>query len=96
MKEIEIVKIMNKATKYLKNENGENTGIYDRIENYLENEAFFYMLNKEDAIKLLITVGVHEKSLMNTYDKLVNKETYDDLISRNVISQDDEKVLIKF
>ena len=64
-----IIKIMNEAMIRLKTSKNENCEKNEKIKEFLEDEALFFKIKKETALKVLINVGVNEEKL----DKIIVK-----------------------
>lgn len=96
MDEIIVIKVMNEAQKRVLMDKGENTDKNDKIEKYLQDEAFFYKINKETAFKILTYVGVNKQELENTYNKLVCPAVFYRLIREDKLRVDDPSVIIKY
>lgn len=96
MDEFIMVKVMNEAMKRLLTDKGEDTRKNDKIEEYLQDEAFFYKIKKEKAFKLLSCVGVRNEELEKVYNKLVCPYVYYRLVRENKLKTDDPTVIVKF
>ena len=64
-----IIKIMNEAMLRLKMSKNEDCEKNEKIKEFLEDEALFFKIKKEIAIKVLTNVGVKEEKLEETYLK---------------------------
>ena len=93
MDEFIVIKVMNEAMLRLKKSKNENYVINDKIKKYLEDEALFFKIKKDSAIKILTCVGVAEDKLEVTYLKLIRKEMYDKLIKNGKIKATDNLVV---
>ena len=93
MDEFIVIKVMNEAMLRLKKSKNENYVINDKIKKHLEDEALFFKINKDTAIKVLISVGVSEDKLEETYLKLIKKEMYDKLVRKGKIKSTDNLVV---
>ena len=91
-----IIKIMNEAMMRLKMSKNEDYEKNKKIKEFLEDEALFFKIKKEHAIKLLISVGVKEENLEETYQKLTEKNTYDNLIKKGIIDIEDNNLVVKY
>lgn len=89
MDEFIVIKVMNEAMLRLKNSKNEDSSFNEKIKEYLQDEAFFFKINKESAFKVLIGVGVLDEKLEETYQKLIPKSTYDRLLQKGVIKTTD-------
>ena len=76
-----------------KNENCEKN---EKIKNFLEDEALFFKIKKKTAIKVLINVGVNEEKLEETYQKLTEKNIYDNLIRKGKIDPKNDTLIVKY
>ena len=61
-----IIKIMNEAMLRLKMSKNEDCEKNEKIKEFLEDEALFFKIKKEIAIKVLTNVGVKEEELEET------------------------------
>ena len=93
MNEFLVIKIMNEAMLRLHKSKNENYVQNEKINEYLKDEAFFFKIHKNIAIKILVCVGVAEDKLELTYLKLVKKEVYDKLIKEHKIKATDNLVV---
>lgn len=89
MDEFIVIKVMNEAMLRLKDSKNEDSSFNEKIKEYLQDEAFFFKINKENAFKVLIGVGVLDEKLEETYQKLIPKSTYDRLLQKGVIKTTD-------
>jgi len=94
--EFTIIVVMNEAMlKTLKDKNAN----YDEnveIKKYLEDEAFFFKINKSEAYKVLQKVGVRQESLEDIYKKLTSPNIFYNLLNQGKIKQDDTNLIIKY
>ena len=74
--EFKVVTIMNKAMIKTLKENQQNYDENLKIKKYLEDEAFFFKIEKEKAQIILKKIGVQEIQLENVYKKLVSPSVY--------------------
>ena len=93
MNEFIVIKVMNEAMLKLKKSKHQNYVINEKIKKKLEDEAFFFKINKDIAIKVLTCVGVSELTLEKTYLKLIRKEMYDKLVKNGRIKTNDNLVV---
>lgn len=91
-----IIKIMNEAMLRLKRSKKEHCKRNEKIKEFLEDESLFFKIRKEIAIKVLINVGVKEEKLEETYQKLIEKNMYDNLIRKGKIDPKDDNIIIKY
>lgn len=96
MDEFIMVKVMNEAMKKLLIDKGEDTKKNNKIEELLQDEAFFYKINKEKAYVILNCVGIRNKELEKVYNKLVCPYVYYRLVRENKLKIDDPNIIIKF
>ena len=96
MDKFAIVKIMNEAMLRLKISKNEDCEKNEKIKEFLEDEALFFKIKKETAIKILINVGVNEEMLEETYQKLIEKNMYDYLIRKGKIDPKDDKLIVRY
>lgn len=95
MDEFVVIKVMNEAMiKLLKSKN-ENCNTNLKIKEFLQDEAFFFKINKNNAYKILLSVGVKKEQLEQTYQKLISPIVYYNLIKKGTISATD-KLVIKY
>ena len=96
MNEFTIIVVMNEAKlKTLKDKNAN----YDenvKIKKYLEDEAFFFKINKLEAFNILKNVGVRQESLEEVYKKLTSPNIFYNLLNSGKIKSDDMKLVIKY
>ncbi len=91
-----IIKIMNEAMLRLKMSKNEDCEKNEKIKEFLEDEALFFKIKKEIAIKVLTNVGVKEEKLEETYQKLIEKNMYDNLIRKGKIDPKDDNLIVKY
>lgn len=91
-----IIKVMNEAMIRLKMSKNENCERNETIKKFLEDEAIFFKIKKETAIKVLTNVGVKEEKLEETYQKLIQRDMYYNLIRKGKIDPKDDKLIVKY
>lgn len=91
-----VIIIMNEAKIKLAKEKDTSYDANLQIRELLKDRAYFYKINKEDAYKILRSVGVLEEMLPETYVKLVNREIYDNLVISRKLNPNDSDIIIKF
>ena len=91
-----VIIIMNEAKIKLAKEKDTSYDANLQIRELLKDRAYFYKINKEDAYKILRSVGVLEEMLPETYIKLVNREIYDNLVISRKLNPNDSDIIIKF
>lgn len=87
---------MNEAKIKLAKEKNKPYDINLQIRKKLKDRAIFYKIDKEEAYKILLTVGVAEEMLIETYVKLVNREKYDNLVITGKLNPNDNDIIIRF
>lgn len=96
MDEFKIIVVMNEAMlKTLKDKNvnyDENV----KIQKFLEDEAFFFKINKSEAYNILQNVGVRQESLEEVYKKLTSPNIFYNLLNSGKINADDVNLIIKY
>lgn len=96
MDEFFVIKVMNEAMQKLLESKGENSLLNQKINKCLQDESFFYKINKEIALKILLSVGVKADRLESTYIKLVNPSVYYKLVKEGKIDINDKNLVIKY
>lgn len=96
MDKFTIIKIMNEAMIRLKISKNEDYEKNEKIKEFLEDEALFFKIKKETAIKVLMNVGVNEEELEETYQKLTEKNMYYNLIKKGKIAPKDDRLIVKY
>lgn len=91
-----VIKVMNEATLRLKMSKNENYEENKKIKEFLEDEALFFKIKKETALKVLISVGVNKDNLEETYQKLIEKNVYNNLIQKGKIDPKDPNLKVKY
>lgn len=89
MDEFIVIKVMNEAMLRLKKSKNEDYTKNEKLKEYLEDEALFFKVKKDNAIKILISVGVNSEKLEETYQKLTNKNLYYKLIQEGKLKSTD-------
>lgn len=96
MDEFKVINVMNEAMlKLLKDKNAD----YEenlKIQKYLEDETFFFKINKSEAYKILQSVGIRPESLEEVYKKLTSPNVFYDLLNSGKINADDNDLVIKY
>lgn len=96
MDEFKIITIMNEAMLKLLKDKNNNYDKNLKIKKFLEDEAFFFKINKSSAYEILQTIGVKEDRLEEVYKKLVSQNVYYDLLNKGKIDENDEYLVIKY
>ena len=91
-----IIKIMNEAMLRLKMSKKEDCKKNEKIKEFLKDEALFFKIKKETAIKVLTSVGVNKEKLEETYQKLIEKNVYDDLVKKGKIDPKDINLKVRY
>lgn len=91
-----IIKIMNEAMLQLKKSKNEDCEKNEKIKEFLEDEVLFFKIKKEIAIKILLSVGVKKEKLEETYQKLIEKNMYDNLVRKGKINPEDNNLIVKY
>ena len=96
MNEFRIIKIKNETTLEILKENKADYALNEKIQNYLQDEAIFFKISKQNAMKILEAVGVKKEELERTYQKLIEAQIYYELVKRGKIKPEDKNVVIKY
>ncbi len=91
-----VIKVMNEAMIRLRRSKNEDCEKNEKIKKFLEDEALFFKIKKETAIRILISVGVKTEKLEETYQKLIEKDVYENLIRKGKINSNDNKLIVKY
>ena len=67
-----------------------------KIKEYLQDEAFFFKIDKEKAYQILKSVGVKDNQLENVYKKLISPNMFYDLLNKGKIDIEDKNLIIKY
>ena len=87
---------MNEAMLELLKEKGGNFEENLKIKEYLQDEAFFFKIDKEKAYQILKSVGVKDNQLENVYKKLISPNMFYDLLNKGKIDIEDKNLIIKY
>ena len=90
-----VIKVMNEAMIRLRRSKNEDCEKNEK-KKFLEDEALFFKIKKETAIRILISVGVKTEKLEETYQKLIEKDVYENLIRKGKINSNDNKLIVKY
>lgn len=94
--EFKVISVMNEAMlKTLKDKNLNYTENL-KIEEMLKDESLFFKINKEEAYRILTTIGVKNEQLDSAYKKLISTDYFYDLVNRGIINPNDESLIIKY
>ena len=96
MNEYIIIKVMNEATIKSLKRKGEDYLINEKIKKCLEDESFFFKIDKKMAIEILSQIGIKAESIENVYQKLINQSEYKRLINEKKIEPNDKNIIIKY
>lgn len=96
MDEFVVIKVMNEAMLRLKKSKNEDYTKNEKIKEFLQDEAIFFKIRKEMALKVLISVGVNEEKLEETYQKLITKNMYENLIRKGKINPETDNLFVKY
>ncbi len=96
MDEFQVIVIMNESMLKLLKDKNANYEENLKIRGYLEDEGFFFKIDKLKAFKILQNVGVKKETLEEVYKKLVSSNKFYDLLNKGKIRADDNKLIIKY
>lgn len=96
MDEFKVIVVMNEAMLNLLNQKNANAEKNLKIQEFLQDEAFFFKISKLDAFKILQNVGVKQEQLESTYKKLISSDVFYDLLNRGKIKAEDKNLMIKY
>ena len=96
MDEFKVIEIMNETMIEVKKETNKDYEINLKIKQDLQNETFFFKIDKEKAFEILKNVGVKQDQLEYVYKKLTSPNTYYDLVYKGKIKPDDETLVVKY
>ena len=96
MDEFKVIVVMNEAMLEMLKDRNENYEKNLKIKQYLEDEAFFFKIDKLKACKVLQKVGVKKDKLEDVYKKLISPKIFYDLLHKGKINENDENLVIKY
>ena len=96
MDEFKVIMIMNETMIELLKDKNANCEKNIKIKHYLEDEAFFFKINKIEAFKILQYVGVKKERLEDVYKKLTAPNVFYDLLHRGKVNANDENLVMKY
>ena len=96
MDEFKVIAVMNEAMLQLLKSKNANYEKNLKIKNYLNDEAFFFKINKLNAIKILKNVGVKQEKLEEVYKKLTSLDVFNDLHNKGKIKLNDNNLVVKY
>ena len=56
----------------------------------------YFKINKQNAYKILQTVGVKQEQLDRVYKKLISPNIFYDLLNKGKIKADDDSIVVKY
>lgn len=96
MDEFVVIKVMNEAMLRLKKSKNEDSTRNEKIKELLQDETIFFKIRKEMALKVLVSVGVNEEKIEETYQKLITKNMYERLIRKGKINPQSDNLFVKY
>lgn len=90
------ISIMNEATIKLLKDKKDNYEQNLKIKEYLKDEAFFFKINKEEAFKILESIGIKKENIKSTYEDLISPNKFYELINKGKINSNDNNLQIKY
>lgn len=96
MDEFKVIVVMNEAMLKLLKDKNANYEENLKIQKYLEDEAFFFKITKENTYEILKNVGVRNESLENVYQKLISPNIFYRLVNTGKINPNDDNLIIKY
>lgn len=93
MDEFVVIRVMNEAMLRLKKSKNEDYTVNQEIKEALKDEALFFKVKKDIALKILISIGVSNERLEVTYQKLITKSMHDRLIQTGKIKATDNLII---
>jgi len=94
--EFKVIAVMNEAMLKLLKDKNKNYEKNLKIQEYLQDEAFFFKISQENAYKILEAVGVNQKQLEEVYKKLISPNMFYDLLNKGKINANDENLIVKY
>ena len=95
MDEFIVIKVMNESMLRLKKDKNEDYTVHEKVKEVLNDETVFFKITKENAYKVLDSIGVAEDKMEETYKKLISKDMYDRLVKKGKIKPGD-MLMIKY
>lgn len=96
MDEFKVIVVMNKAMLKLLEDKDANYEKNMKIKKYLEDEAFFFKINKLRAYEVLQNVGVKQDNIEKVYKNLTSPNVFYDLLNKGKINIDDDNIIVKY
>lgn len=96
MDEFKVIVVMNEAMLKLLKSKNVNYEKNLKIKEYLEDEAFFFKIDKLNAFKILQNVGVKQEQIEEVYKKLTSSDVFYNLLNRGKINVDDNNLVVKY
>lgn len=91
-----VIEIMNKAMIETLKEKNNNYDVNVRIKENLKDEAYFFKIEKEEALYVLRNVGIKEEKLETVYNSLISADLYYNLVNRGKINPEDNSLTVKY
>ena len=96
MDEFKVIVIMNETTMELLKDKNANYEKNIKIQQYLQDEAYFFKIDKSKAYEILKDVGVKESQMDVVYKKLTSSSVYYDLLNKGKINENDKNLTVKY
>ena len=96
MNEFKVIVVMNEAMLKLLKDKNDNYDKNKKKKKFLEDEAFFFKINKSEAYEILQNVGVKKEHLESVYKKLIAPNMFYDLLNRGKIYINDNSLIVKY
>lgn len=96
MDEFKVIVVMNEAMIDVLKDKNSDYSVNLKIQEYLQDEALFFKINKQNAYKILQKVGVKQEQLDRVYKKLISPNTFYDLLNKGKIKADDDSIVVKY
>lgn len=96
MNKFNAIVIMNEAMIQTLKDKNYNYEKNAKIQEYLQDEAIFFKLDKAMAFEILKNVGVRKEALEDVYSSLTEPNIFYDLLNRGKIKENDENIVIKY
>lgn len=96
MDEFKVILIMNETTIEVLKEKKQDYTLNLKIQKYLEDEAIFFKISKENAKNILKAVGVKKEEIENVYQKLTGPQMYYELEKKGKIKPNDKNLIVKY
>ena len=96
MDEFKVILVMNETMIELLKDKNESCEKNLKIKQYLEDEAFFFKIDKSQAYTILQNVGVKQEQLEKVYKKLIEPKVFYDLLYKGKLNEDDKNLIVKY